>query len=78
MFKYNKFRYWFGLPCVVQRGNKFVISKKTAFIFGRKYLGINSDYWYSNNDFYQYAGLHESAEGAYLQYMKACVDVVVD
>ena len=68
MFKYNKLRYWLGLPCVVTTNGLFVVSKRTFVI--RVYLSNDEYLWWGASYREQYCKGFETVEESYDHYNK--------
>lgn len=79
MFKYNKLRYWLGLPCVVTKDGKFYV--RITFLFTSHYMSKTGVWWswkeYTQNEFIgRTLSEHDTAESAYEAYKKASKFVI--
>ena len=72
MFKYNKLRYWLGLPCIVYTRGMYNVSKR-ELLFNRVYLDESDEFWWLDSQG-EYTGTYSTHEKAYGRYIKMIED----
>lgn len=65
MFKYNKLRYYLGIPCVVMQCDRYYVGRG---VVARTILAYDEYYWWYGNP--SNWGSYKTSEEAYVGYKK--------